>query len=204
MAIEIRVPTLGESITEATVGKWFKKAGESGAGRRAAGGAGDRQGDARGQRAESGGLERDCRRDRSNGRDRRAARPGRGRRGDPGASAGSSCGGKARARVGACRCDATPSSPAAGTAMPPAPAAAKIAAEDKIDLASIAGSGKRGQVLKGDVLAAVAAAQAPAPVVALRRFRHRHPRRFRSRLRLRRPQRGRRPPMTALAKSGCA
>ena len=50
--------------------------------------------------------------------------------------------------------------------MPPAPAAAKIAAEDKIDLASIAGSGKRGQVLKGDVLAAVAAAQAPAPVVA--------------------------------------
>src|SRR5215468_615221 len=29
MAIEIRVPTLGESITEATVGKWFKKAGDS-------------------------------------------------------------------------------------------------------------------------------------------------------------------------------
>ncbi len=28
MAIEIRVPTLGESISEATVGKWFKKAGE--------------------------------------------------------------------------------------------------------------------------------------------------------------------------------
>src|ERR1700733_10044070 len=29
MATEIRVPTLGESISEATVGKWFKKAGES-------------------------------------------------------------------------------------------------------------------------------------------------------------------------------
>ncbi|MFZ0603352.1 MAG: biotin/lipoyl-containing protein, partial [Roseiarcus sp.] len=29
MATEIRVPTLGESITEATVGKWFKKAGDS-------------------------------------------------------------------------------------------------------------------------------------------------------------------------------
>ena len=29
MAIEIRVPTLGELITEATVGKWFKKAGEA-------------------------------------------------------------------------------------------------------------------------------------------------------------------------------
>jgi 2-oxoglutarate dehydrogenase E2 component (dihydrolipoamide succinyltransferase) len=29
MATEIRVPTLGESVTEATVGKWFKKAGEA-------------------------------------------------------------------------------------------------------------------------------------------------------------------------------
>ena len=29
MGTEIRVPTLGESISEATVGKWFKKAGES-------------------------------------------------------------------------------------------------------------------------------------------------------------------------------
>src|SRR3990170_2614234 len=29
MATEIRVPALGESITEATVGKWFKQAGDS-------------------------------------------------------------------------------------------------------------------------------------------------------------------------------
>ncbi|PSM19119.1 2-oxoglutarate dehydrogenase complex dihydrolipoyllysine-residue succinyltransferase [Nitratireductor sp. StC3] len=29
MASEIRVPTLGESVTEATVGRWFKKVGES-------------------------------------------------------------------------------------------------------------------------------------------------------------------------------
>ena len=29
MAIEIRVPALGESITEATVGKWFKQAGDA-------------------------------------------------------------------------------------------------------------------------------------------------------------------------------
>ena len=26
---EIRVPTLGESVTEATVGKWFKKPGDA-------------------------------------------------------------------------------------------------------------------------------------------------------------------------------
>ena len=29
MATEIRVPTLGESVTEATVGKWFKKPGDA-------------------------------------------------------------------------------------------------------------------------------------------------------------------------------
>ena len=29
MANEIRVPTLGESVTEATIGKWFKKPGDA-------------------------------------------------------------------------------------------------------------------------------------------------------------------------------
>ena len=29
MAMEIRVPTLGESVTEATVGQWFKKPGDA-------------------------------------------------------------------------------------------------------------------------------------------------------------------------------
>ena len=29
MAKEIRVPTLGESVTEATIGQWFKKSGEA-------------------------------------------------------------------------------------------------------------------------------------------------------------------------------
>src|SRR3712207_1951444 len=29
MPTDIRVPTLGESVTEATIGKWFKQAGES-------------------------------------------------------------------------------------------------------------------------------------------------------------------------------
>ena len=30
MATEIRVPELGESVTEATIGRWFKQMGESG------------------------------------------------------------------------------------------------------------------------------------------------------------------------------
>ena len=29
MGVEIRVPTLGESVTEATVGKWYKKPGDA-------------------------------------------------------------------------------------------------------------------------------------------------------------------------------
>src|SRR5690606_2688323 len=29
MATEIRVPTLGESVTEATIARWFKKAGDA-------------------------------------------------------------------------------------------------------------------------------------------------------------------------------
>lgn len=29
MATEIRVPTLGESVTEATIGRWFKKVGDA-------------------------------------------------------------------------------------------------------------------------------------------------------------------------------
>ena len=28
MATEIRVPTLGESVSEATIGRWFKKPGD--------------------------------------------------------------------------------------------------------------------------------------------------------------------------------
>ena len=47
--------------------------------------------------------------------------------------------------------------------MPPAPSAAKMAAENAIDLSAVAGSGKRGQVLKGDVIDTLAKPQ-PAPV----------------------------------------
>ena len=205
MAIEIRVPTLGESITEATVGKWFKKAGEP------------VQADEPLVELETDKVTLEV----------NAPSPGvlseivaeTGQTVAIGAllgqvAAGAATPTPARAPAAAAKlapesapaaATATPSSPAAATAMPAAPAAAKIAAEDKIDLASIAGSGKRGQVLKGDVLAAVAAAQAPVQVVVLAPLQTlASTRSFRVRLRLRRPQRGRRPPMTALAKSGCA
>jgi 2-oxoglutarate dehydrogenase E2 component (dihydrolipoamide succinyltransferase) len=40
--------------------------------------------------------------------------------------------------------------------MPPAPAASKMLAENNLSADQVDGSGKRGQVLKGDVIAAVA------------------------------------------------
>ena len=162
MAIEIRVPTLGESITEATVGKWFKKAGEP-------------------VRADEPLVELET--------DKvtlEVNAPGAGvlseiaaETGETvaiGALLGQVSGGPAAAQAAAARRGAqggacAVSAPA--TTMPPAPSAAKIAAENKIDLDSVAGSGKRGQVLKGDVLAAVArvprrrpSSRAPAPAPA--------------------------------------
>jgi 2-oxoglutarate dehydrogenase E2 component (dihydrolipoamide succinyltransferase) len=59
-----------------------------------------------------------------------------------------------------------PKAPAPAATMPPAPSAAKIAAEQGVDLGAVAGSGKRGQVLKGDVLAALATPAPTAPVAA--------------------------------------
>ena len=158
MAIEIRVPALGKSISEATVGKWFKKAGEA---VRAdeplveletdkvtlevpAAGAGVLSEIAAetGQTVAIGALLGQL-------------SGGAGGRGHgPNASRGIQVPRRRQLRAPQCRLR---------------PSAAKIAAENRIDLDTVAGSGKRGQVLKGDVLAAVAAAAsapAPAPSVA--------------------------------------
>ena len=173
MAIEIRVPTLGESITEATVGKWFKKAGDP------------VQADEPLVELETDKVTLEVNAPSAGVLSEIVAETGQ--TVAIGALLGQVAAGAATAAASARlpparsrarrRSRGAAASPAARTAMPPAPAAAKIAAEDKIDLASIAGSGKRGQVLKGDVLAAVAAAQAPAPIVALAPLQA--PRRFR-------------------------
>ena len=154
MAIEIRVPALGESISEATVGKWFKKAGEP------------VQADEPLVELETDKVTLEVNAPSSGVLSEIAAETGQ--TVAIGALLGQLSAGAAApaaTSVPAAAAKAAPA-PAAATPMPPAPAAAKLAAEDKIDLASVAGSGKRGQVLKGDVLAAVASARAPSPVVA--------------------------------------
>jgi 2-oxoglutarate dehydrogenase E2 component (dihydrolipoamide succinyltransferase) len=159
MATEIRVPVLGESITEATVGKWFKKAGDS-------------------IKADEPLVELET--------DKvtlEVNAPAAGVLSEIAASTGETVAvGALLGSVGAATAGAKPAAapapsprdvngaapapkpPApAATSMPPAPAAAKLAAERNVDLDAIAGSGKRGQVLKGDVLAAL---DAPAPATA--------------------------------------
>jgi 2-oxoglutarate dehydrogenase E2 component (dihydrolipoamide succinyltransferase) len=151
MAIEIRVPTLGESISEATVGKWFKKAGEP-------------------VRADEPLVELET--------DKvtlEVNAPGAGVLSEISAETGQTVaigallgqlsGGSAAPVAPPAPTAAAKAAPAPAPAMPAAPSAVKIAAEERIDLSSVAGSGKRGQVLKADVLAA-AAANASAPVVA--------------------------------------
>ncbi|MBV1706193.1 MAG: 2-oxoglutarate dehydrogenase complex dihydrolipoyllysine-residue succinyltransferase [Hyphomicrobiales bacterium] len=146
MATEIRVPTLGESVTEATIGKWFKQAGDT-------------------IKADEPLLELET--------DKvtlEVNAPSAGVLSEIIAKAGETVGpnallGQITAGSGAAAsapaptpAPVAPAAKAAPVAMPPSPAAAKIAADQGRDLAAIAGSGKRGQVLKGDVLAA------PAPL----------------------------------------
>jgi 2-oxoglutarate dehydrogenase E2 component (dihydrolipoamide succinyltransferase) len=151
MGTEIRVPTLGESISEATVGKWFKKAGES------------VHADEPLVELETDKVTLEVNAPSAGVLSEIAAETGQ--TVAIGALLGQLSGGAAAAVAAQAPAAKAAPAPVASTAMPPAPSAAKMAAEDKIDLAAVAGSGKRGQVLKGDVIAA-AATRAPSPVTA--------------------------------------
>jgi len=156
MAIEIRVPALGESVTEATIGRWFKKLGET-------------------VRADEPIVELET--------DKvtlEVNAPASGILSEISAKDGESVG--VGALLGQIAVSSSVESPptaklkgtvaesgerSTNTVMPAAPAAAKIAADYGVNVADIVGSGKRGQVLKADVLATVAEKRAPtAPVPA--------------------------------------
>ncbi|MCJ8310485.1 MAG: 2-oxoglutarate dehydrogenase complex dihydrolipoyllysine-residue succinyltransferase [Rhizobiaceae bacterium] len=83
--------------------------------------------------------------------------------------AGASAGAAASAAPAPAPAAAAAAAPATATA--PSPAAAKMMADNNVAAGSVAGTGKRGQVLKGDVIAALekaSAAPAPAPAAAPR------------------------------------
>ena len=158
--VEIRVPTLGESVTEATIGRWFKQAGEAvsvdepiveletdkvtievpapAAGVLSEIAAKDGEtvavGALLGQIAEGKGA---------------AAKPSAAPAAKP---------------ADAKSAPAAPARAAPADAVPP-PSVRKLAAESGVDPGGVPGSGKDGRVTKGDMLAAIerAAAQ-PTPV----------------------------------------
>jgi len=161
MVTEIRVPVLGESVAEATVGKWLKAVGDAvaldepmveletdkvsvevpapAAGVLAAIDVKE------GETVEVGALLGSL-----NEGEAAAAKP-------------------VAAKAEVAKTETAAASPAAqkgkaesGT-MPAAPSAQKMMSEKGIDPASVAGSGKRGQVLKEDVMKAATSPAAPAP-----------------------------------------
>lgn len=160
MAIEIRVPVLGESVTEATVGQWFKKPGDA-------------------VKADEPLVELET--------DKvtvEVPAPASGVLGDVavdvgqtvgvgavlghvseggGAAAAASAPAAAEKKAAAPAPKATPAESAgaasagrAGGDMPPSPAARKALDEAGLSAGDVQGSGKRGQVLKEDVATAVA------------------------------------------------
>jgi 2-oxoglutarate dehydrogenase E2 component (dihydrolipoamide succinyltransferase) len=160
---DIRVPTLGESVTEATVGKWFKQPGEAVA-------------------VDEPVVELET--------DKvtlEVPAPATGVLSDIAAKTGDTVGVAAllgQIKEGAAAAPAkaappaakppeapkpVPAPPAAAKAadMPLPPSVRKMAAESGIDAGKVAGLGMHGQVTKGDMMAAIErAAASPTPVAA--------------------------------------
>ena len=157
---DIRVPTLGESVTEATVGKWFKQPGDAVAVDEplveletdkvtlevpapAAGVLSDiavKNGDTVAVGALLGQIKE-------------------GAGAAPKATAPTPKPAETRKPA--------PAAPARSTEMPMPPSVRKMAAESGMDVSKVAGTGLHGQVTKGDMMAAIErAAAAPTPVAA--------------------------------------
>ena len=144
MAKEIRVPALGESVTEATIAKWFRQAGDA-------------------VKADEPLVELET--------DKvtvEVPAPASGKLSSIDAAPGTTvnvgallgmieegaAGAAAKAAEAPAAKKAEPAPAAAAKAdMPLSPAVRKMAAENKLDAASIPGTGKDGRVTKGDVIA---------------------------------------------------
>ena len=154
MASEIRVPTLGESVSEATIGKWFKKPGDV-------------------VKADEPVLELE-----TDKVSLEVNAPAAGTLAEIVAKEGETVGvGALLGTITAGGAGAAPSAPAsapakaapvaapapsAASAVDHGPAVSRLAAESGVNPASVAASGKDGRVTKGDMLAAIATGAAPA------------------------------------------
>lgn len=156
MATEIRVPTLGESVTEATIAQWYKKPGDAIVADEPLVELETDKVTIEVPAPTSGVLE--------------SIVVEEGVTVEVGALLGTlaeGAGAVAAAPAAAAPAPVAAAPATAGSDMPPAPAAKKLMAEQGLAADQVAGSGKRGQVLKGDVMAAIeggASAAATAPV----------------------------------------
>jgi len=177
MSTEIKVPALGESVTEATIGQWYKQIGDAVnadepvveletdkvtlevpapvAGTIEAISA--KQGDV----VEVGALI---------GAIAEGAAPAKAKDEKPPAEPAKGAKEEAPAKPnGEVQAAAPPpEAPAAAGAMPASPSAAKMLEEAGIEPAVVEGTGKRGQILKEDVARFLEQATAPAPAAAKR------------------------------------
>ncbi|GAB5505474.1 MAG: 2-oxoglutarate dehydrogenase complex dihydrolipoyllysine-residue succinyltransferase [Rhizobiaceae bacterium] len=168
MATEIRVPTLGESGTEATIGQWFKKEGDAVAADETlveletdkvtlevpapAAGTLSEIAAKEGDTVEVGAL---------------LGMISEGDGAKPAAKGDSDKGEKKEAKAkdedsGADKAKSEEKASAKGD-MPASPAASKLMAEKGLSADDVEGSGKRGQVLKEDVLSAISKGAASSP-----------------------------------------
>ena len=165
---EIRVPTLGESVTEATIGRWFKKAGDAVAVDEplveletdkvtievpapSAGTLGDIIAKD-GETVAVGALLGQINDGAAASVAKPAAAPARAAAAPPPAAVASAA-------------SATPTQRVRAVDAPLAPSVRKLSAESGLDAATVPGSGKDGRVTKGDMLAAIEkAASAPTPI----------------------------------------
>jgi 2-oxoglutarate dehydrogenase E2 component (dihydrolipoamide succinyltransferase) len=166
MTVEIKVPAMGESVTEATISKWFKKEGEA------------VKRDEPLLELETDKVTVEVPSPADGSIESIAAQAGstvavgallgaiaEGKAGS--APAPKAAAPKAEAPKPAAPAPAAPAPAAAKTDAPAMPSAKRISEESGIAVSSVAGTGKDGRVTKGDMLGALASrASAPAPVAA--------------------------------------
>ncbi len=165
MATDIRVPALGESVTEATIGQWFKKVGDTVAADEPVVELETDKVTIEVPAPAAGVLEAIS----ANAGDTVNVGSLIGAIGEAGKAAAPAPVAAAAAPAPAFKPEPAPPAPATnGNVPPPAPAAAKLMADNGIAANDVNGSGRRGQVLKEDVLAAMnrplATPQAPSAV----------------------------------------
>jgi len=160
MSIEIKVPAMGESVTEATIGRWLKKEGDTVAQDEPLVELETDKVSVEVPAPAAGVLEE--------------IRVEKGGTVNVGTVLGSvkegAKGAAAPAKPAAAKAEAPKAEPAkaesAKPVPPPPPSVKRIAEESKLDPASVQGTGKHGQVTKGDALAALEQRKAPAASAA--------------------------------------